>query len=349
MVGNIMLWLNPLSARPDHRALGDAARDASDWPGAETAYESHLRSTSDDMAIWVQYGHSLKEQGKLIDAEAAYRRAIDLSPNDADAHLQLGHSLKVQGKLIDAEAAYRRAIDLSPNDADAHLQFGHSLKEQGKLVDAEHAYALSMEIVPSKAAFDELMRLGSAAADGAASTGASLDGKNAIYLEIDDLLDYLRNHRTLSGIQRVQAGVIEYALGQIASSKLDCAFVRTGKYGTGFWRIGPTDLRAIIDYVGQAVVSQERLLSLIEGAEQRALRTEPGKGQTYLVLGAFWGFGSNAARYANLKAAGVSIGVYIYDLIPITHPEYCSAGLVSEFTLALGDGLFSFDFVLTIS
>jgi glycosyltransferase involved in cell wall biosynthesis len=316
LVGNIKLWLNPLSTRPNHRELGDAARDAKDWPSAETAYENHLRSTPEDMAIWVQYGHSLKEQGKLIDAEAAYRRAIDLIPNDADAHLQLGHLLKAQGKLI----------------------------------DAERAYALSMEIAPSKAAFDELMRLGSAAADGAANADASLDSRNdAIYLEVDDLLDYLRNHRTLSGIQRVQAGVIEYALGQIASDKLDCAFVRTGKYGTGFWRIGPTDLRAIIDYVGQAVVSQERLLSLIEGAEQRALRTEPGKGQTYFVLGAFWGFGSNAARYANLKSAGVSIGAYIYDLIPITHPEYCSAGLVSEFTLALGDGLFSFDFVLTIS
>ncbi len=45
----------------------------------------------------------------------------------------------------------------------------------------------------------------------------------------------------------------------------------------------------------------------------------------------------------------MTVGVYIYDLIPITHPEYCTAGLVSEFSFALGDGLYAFDFVLTIS
>ena len=50
-----------------------------------------------------------------------------------------------------------------------------------------------------------------------------------------------------------------------------------------------------------------------------------------------------------MKTAGVSVGVYIYDLIPITHPEYCTAGLVSEFSFALGDGMHAFDFVLTIS
>ena len=76
---------------------------------------------------------------------------------------------------------------------------------------------------------------------------------------------------------------------------------------------------------------------------------QPREGQAYFVLGAFWGFNSNPARYSRLKSAGVRVGVYIYDLIPITHPEYCASGLVNEFTFALGDGLHVFDFILTIS
>ena len=108
-------------------------------------------------------------------------------------------------------------------------------------------------------------------------------------------------------------------------------------------------LNAIIDYINQPSAAQAHLVSLIEQAEQHATLVEPTAGQTYFVLGAFWGFGANAARYTRLKTAGVSVGVYIYDLIPITHPEYCAAGLVSEFSFALGDGLNAFDFVLTIS
>ncbi len=297
---------------PDRQA-GDAARDRAEWAAAEAAYHAHLALTPDDQPIWVQYGHALKEQGKLADAEAAYRRAITLQADDADAHLQLGHVLKLHGDL---EAA-------------------------------RHAYKTSMELKPSKAALEEAAALGNAEAAQqmiAASTSHDQDG--TIYLEVDDLLDYLRSHRTLSGIQRVQVGIVQHAIDE-ADGRY--AFVRTGKHAAGFWRLDPADLLTIIDHLRQASVSQDRLLSLIGIAEQRAVLVEPVRGQAYFVLGAFWGFGSNAARYARLKRAGVAVGVYIYDLIPVTHPEYCVAGLVSEFSFALADGLHAFDFVLTIS
>ena len=109
-----------------------------------------------------------------------------------------------------------------------------------------------------------------------------------IYLEVDDLLDYLRNHKTLSGIQRVQVGVIQYALDEINRGDASYAFIRTGKHGSGFWSLAPDDLSAITDYISQPVVSQQQLLSIIEFAEQHASRVEPAAGQTYFVLGAFW-------------------------------------------------------------
>src|SRR6202008_1306006 len=72
-------------------------------------------------AIWVQYGHALKEAGELREpgllaqAEIAYRRAISFAPGGADAHLQLGHVLKLQGKTEEAAGAYLRAFALDPS------------------------------------------------------------------------------------------------------------------------------------------------------------------------------------------------------------------------------------------
>jgi glycosyltransferase involved in cell wall biosynthesis len=303
-------------ARNAARTAGDEARDRQDWKTAEAEYRAHLAISGDDQPIWVQLGHCLKEQAQLAEAEAAYRKAITLNEKDADAYLQLGHVLKLRGQMTAAEAAYGR----------------------------------SFELQPSKAAYDEMVGVSDATEIANAVTLNALhDNEDTVYLEVDDLLDYLKNHKTLSGIQRVQVGVVNYALRQLRTDNKPYAFVRTGKHGSGFWKLDPDDLEKIIDYVSQAVVSQSKLLSLISAAEQHALQVEPVAMQTYFILGAFWGFGSNAARYTRLKIAGVRIGVYIYDLIPITHPEYCATGLVSEFYLALADGLTSFDFILTIS
>lgn len=301
---------------PSHRRTGDDARDHKEWGAAETEYGTHLAQSPADQPIWVQYGHCLKEQGKRTEAEAAYRRAIELRPDDADAHLQLGHLLKLLGRREEAQQSYLSSVELNP----------------------------------SKATIEEVTALAGADAGPGFFAGSMVhDSAETIYLEIDDLLDYLRNHRTVSGIQRVQVGVIQHAISVAASQHGNYAFVRTGRHATGLWKLDPSDLEDITDYIKQSSVSQARLLSMIERAEQRATLVEPVRGQAYFVLGAFWGFGSNAARYATLKRAGLLIGVYIYDLIPLTHPEYCSAGTVSEFAFALGDGLHVFDFILTIS
>lgn len=302
--------------RGRHRMAGDQARDARDWLVAEREYRLHLASVPGDQAIWIQYGHSFKEQGKLEEAEAAYQRAVELVPEDPDAQLQLGHVLKLMNRPDLAGTAYRK----------------------------------SFELKPSKAAFDEMTSISNTidVHDLTLPHVSSVDA-DTIYLEVDDLLDYLQNHKTLSGIQRVQVGIVEYALREIGKTGKPYVFVRTGKNASGFWSVDPANLLAVIRYVSQPVVSQDRLLSLVRAADQHALRVEPGPGQIYFILGAFWGFGANAARYVSLKTAGVLVGVYIYDLIPVTHPEYCAADLVSEFSFALADGFQSFDFILAIS
>jgi glycosyltransferase involved in cell wall biosynthesis/Flp pilus assembly protein TadD len=93
---------------------GDKANSARDWKTAEVAYANALKKDPQLAHIWVQYGHALKEQGRLQPAENAYRRALALDGTVADTHLQLGHLLKLQKRPTEAADAYRSAWRLDP-------------------------------------------------------------------------------------------------------------------------------------------------------------------------------------------------------------------------------------------
>src|SRR5215472_3916849 len=88
--------------KPNALALADRARNLRQWEHAAQLYRDVLKRNPRRPGIWVQYGHALKESGKLRDpeklaqAESAYRRAISLNPSEADSYLQLGHALKLQ-------------------------------------------------------------------------------------------------------------------------------------------------------------------------------------------------------------------------------------------------------------
>lgn len=93
---------------------GNAANRDRDWAAARRAYAAALRLDPSHAPIWVQYGHSLKEQGYLQQAEAAYRRAAGLDGASADIRLQLGHVLNLTGDRAGALAAYEAAHALDP-------------------------------------------------------------------------------------------------------------------------------------------------------------------------------------------------------------------------------------------
>jgi tetratricopeptide (TPR) repeat protein len=108
--------LGGLGAALQARAIanGDRARDAKDWRAAARHYKKALARNPANAPCWVQYGHALKESGRLPEAEAAYRRALAYAPDVADTYLQLGHALKLQGDENAAQAAYLRALALDP-------------------------------------------------------------------------------------------------------------------------------------------------------------------------------------------------------------------------------------------
>src|SRR5215469_10462588 len=109
-----MLKFTRRRAKPSVITLADRARDAGQWELAAKYYRTAIRRKPKNPPIWVQYGHVLKESGRLAEAEHAYRAAVLYDPGSADPHLQLGRVLKIQGKREEAWAACLQAIALDP-------------------------------------------------------------------------------------------------------------------------------------------------------------------------------------------------------------------------------------------
>ena len=101
-------WIDRLSRirAKTARQRGDAARDVRDWPSAAIAYRDYLGIRPDHAAIWVQYGHALKEAGRLDDALDAYQEALRIHGDHADLMLSIGHVYKLRGDLQSAATCY---------------------------------------------------------------------------------------------------------------------------------------------------------------------------------------------------------------------------------------------------
>ncbi len=108
-----------------HLAAATAANTARDWKTARDHYARVVQIDPSLWAIWVQYGHALKEQGELAEAESAYRHSLAITPQNCDTWLQLGHVLKLRGKLKHALAAYVRAWEIDPMAHDPQVELAH--------------------------------------------------------------------------------------------------------------------------------------------------------------------------------------------------------------------------------
>ena len=110
---------------------------ASQWVIAARLYRKALHRSPAQPAIWVQYGHSLKESGKITLAEAAYRMAFAYEPGNADAYLHLGHVLKIQRKKDEAQGAYLHAVAIDPSFSDARNALAELGWSAGRLAELQ--------------------------------------------------------------------------------------------------------------------------------------------------------------------------------------------------------------------
>ncbi len=253
------------------RERGDAARDRRDWAQASGSYKQHLSSWPLDSAIWIQLGHALKESERHDEAEAAYRQALDLTPEDADLHLQLGHLMKLRGRTD----------------------------------EAARAYVMSMRLAPTRLANRELVALGKDALAGKLlASHAPPVGLPHIYLQISDFCNYLLSHKTVSGIQRVQLGVIKHILAMPEDVQHRYIMAYSDESGGQLWAIPLAPFRVVADYVSGADVEHEvlkrHIATALDGAEAIRLRL----GDTCMIVGAFWGGGANLEQLLEWNRVG---------------------------------------------
>ena len=297
----------------NYRRKGNQCRDAQDWAGAVNAYTQHLAENNADQPIWVQLGHAWKEQGQLEEASRAYQMAVDLDVDDADANIHLADILRRLGRGEEALAAYERVNALAPNtEAVRNI----------RLLRHDSNATAAMEL-----------------------------GEGTVFFAIQDLFGYLQAHVTMSGIQRVQAGI---ALHAIKDAAVDVRFIlgnaaqSTLPVGE-FWMVDNRQVLQIIEYASGKHVDHDTLRAMVMACEDAAERVLPLQGSTIILLGAFWGLGNSVGDFIRSKRNGVRIGAYVYDIIPVTHPEFCDEALVTDFSMAICELCAVADFILTIS
>ncbi|WP_298334811.1 tetratricopeptide repeat protein [uncultured Erythrobacter sp.] len=120
-------------------ARGDAARDRKSWRKASDAYAEALEIAPFLTHIRVQFGHMLKEDGRVEEAVAAYQHAAADDPDNADIRVNLAHALKRLGRNEEAIGAFRDAINLNPADRESVDEIFHLSQNLTSVVSSAQA------------------------------------------------------------------------------------------------------------------------------------------------------------------------------------------------------------------
>ncbi len=171
-----------------------------------------------------------------------------------------------------------------------------------------------------------------------------------LVLDIQDMLQFLHDHGSVSGIQRVQLGILAAVLaGEAGEAGADCLAVFPTLADGQLWAPPVDALRAIVAHCTGHGLNLATARRLVTDARALALRVNPRPGAALIVLGAFW-FYVGAPRFLlRMRQLGVRLAVLIYDMFPATHPECTTADTRQYFMQALGEGLPFWDFAFAIS
>jgi glycosyltransferase involved in cell wall biosynthesis len=301
---------------------GNRARDRRRWKEAAGHYQKALAVEPDRVAIWVQYGHALKESGDPVAGENAYRRAIALAPANADTHLQLGHALKLQGRIDEAAAAYLDALSRDPELHAAALELFNFGWHFGDCHDAATSRIAASVRRKYASAYDRTA---------VASSG------HCLVVDVSDLVDYFQNNRIPTGIQRVQINVVASLLRN-RPDDFDLLVAAVGLRGDG-WTLVPealflqlADLALASGATGEpawrttaielfVVLATGDAIDFTEGAVLVTMGGTPS-----LRLGNYFLLVQSAKR-----RFGVRYVPFVHDCIPLLASQYCSRELTRDF------------------
>lgn len=302
---------------------GDRLRDRHAWADAAEAYGQYLRLRAGDGAIWIQYGHCLKESGDPQGALLSYREAETLRPEDGDLQLQIGHALKLLGRAEEALGAYAMALSLDPGNLHARREL------LGDDVPVEPRAAPEPVPAPAPMPMAKPAPLAMPALGGVATAIAA-----PLVFDASDLLDYVRHNRAPTGIQRVQLNIIREALqgateGRVSVTAFDAA--------AGAWKPVPAALfldlaRLSATGTDTAEPDWSAAVAALAAALRGAPALEFAAGSALVNLGTSWWIPDYLRRVREAKARyGIRYIPFLHDCIPLLVPEHCAEGLVDEF------------------
>lgn len=347
--------------------LGHVEKESGRLEASEIAYREAMARAPRNHDAPLHLGHVLKLQGRIEEAIAAYRRSAELAPvNHALEELRMVApgaavaspalavpGLSTPGLAGPLRAAVPRAAETpalakaraqalaQPEDASAQRHLAEMLLDVQDREGARAAALQAWSLQPERRHWQLLRRIAGMAPEEGTPGGPDL-------YDLTDLLTMLRETGRATGIQRVQLGLAEGILNDPAAAER-ARFVFLAERMGPLWTLAQADLRALVTYCLAERHDVERARHLVEAAMERARPTHLPSAQRFLILGAFWFWAGAPAALARLRAAGIRIGVLVYDLIPVTHPEYTSQGTVLAYRQGLDEGARLWDFALTIS
>jgi glycosyltransferase involved in cell wall biosynthesis len=284
---------------PEHiLARADALRDGGNWAAAEPHYRAYLARRPDHWQIHVQLGHAIKERGDAAGALAQYRHAAALAPDALDPVFQEGELLRRLGRGAEAAHAMLRAQAIAPDQP--------LLRRLAAL--------LRHRAVPEPTAPPARLP---APPEGPATQLA---------FDVTDLLDYLREARTPTGIQRVQMGL----LGAILEQPTPPAPILLLAYDPSTWRWWHVDeggFRAVLALSRTGAAADDPAWR----AATRALCDADARGDAAVIPGATltafgnaWGIEDYFRGLRLLRrAVPLRYAAFLHDCVPMVMPEHC--------------------------
>jgi glycosyltransferase involved in cell wall biosynthesis len=278
-------------------ARADALRDARQWADAAAAYRAYLAARPEHWQIHVQLGHAVKEAGDAEAALAHYRHAVALAPDEAETELQLGLCLRTLLRGGEAAKHIARAQALAPADPVLRRMAALSRHRLDPVPDGPAAALPEPPEGPP--------------------TGLAFD--------VTDLLDYLRDARTPTGIQRVQMGLLGAILE--TADRPETILVAYDPSAWRWWHVEEAAFRralALSRIGARADDPQWRAaIAALVGADLRPdAPLRPGF--TLASLGNAWGV-EDYFRGLRLLRREVPLryAAFVHDCVPIVMPEHC--------------------------
>lgn len=169
-----------------------------------------------------------------------------------------------------------------------------------------------------------------------------------VHLDLTDLLEYLKQNNTVSGIQRVVANLIQHGEQAASACNLRLELVAPEYDRKRVFAVDRQAVLAMLAAIEGAARDRAELNEAIAAVYASRRLIMPLRGDLFTIAGAFWIY-DDYDLLLQMKRRGVAVVAFIHDLIQISHPEFVFDAATRQFRRTLVDVALSCAGMLTNS